>query len=308
MQTSYSDMQRFMSCPRSWYLGTYRRLRRKAEPPTGPLPFGGRIHTALELWEGDKGATPINIIWDTLMMYEYDEQRDRGGFLDGLDKENKLGLAMLEGYVEWANDETADWETLAVEAQLGDTITLEVDGVAVDILVRGKLDRRLRRLSDGAVFIGDYKTVGNFGEPTIMGLEMSPQGRLYMMLDAVAGKAWVAGVVYTLLRKVLRTAKANPPFYKRLVIPISPLDVAAYRYRMIGVLKNMILAKYELDSGMDHRIATPFQPSWQCATCPFKLPCAEYQSTGKEAAEQMLEDLYVAGDPFERYTDDKEAV
>jgi len=308
MQTSYSDMQRFMSCPRSWYFGTYRRLRRRDEPPVGPLPFGARIHTALELWEEDEGRTDIKIIWDTLMMYEY--EKAAGGFTDGLDKENKLGRAMLEGYAEWSTSEAADWETLGIEAQLKEVVTLEVDGVVVDILVRGKLDRRSRRLSDGAIFINDYKTVGNFGEPTILGLEMSPQGRLYMLLEASSDRndPWVAGIVYTLLRKVLRTAAAKPPFYKRLVIPISHMDLMAYRFRLIGILNNMIRAKRDLDSGMDHRIATPFHPSWQCATCPFKLPCAEYQATGKAAAENMLEDLYVVGDPFERYTDDREAV
>ncbi len=305
LTTSYSDMQRFRSCPRSWYWGSYRGLRPKAKQLTGALPFGARIHEALQLWEDTGGSAPIEAIWAVLMRYDYTRQADAGGFTDGLDKENKLGHAMLTGYVEWLDEsgEGAQWETLSTETAYGDKLEFDSRlGEPIEILVRGKIDRRRRRKSDGAVFIDDYKTMGNFGEPALLALVTSPQGRLYMELEKKYGSedSWVAGVVYTLLRKVLRSRTSKPPYYMRLAVPITQDDLWAYRQRVLGIIDEMSRAKMMLDNGADHLRVTPFHPSWQCATCPFKLPCQE-SHTRPLAAEQMLEDLYEVGDPFERY-------
>jgi hypothetical protein len=168
---SFSDLGTFNQCRRRWWLATYRRLRRIDEPPTGPLPFGSRIHAALEAFYDGTVADP----------------------------------AMAE------TGEDAYWDVIGVETKLSHFLTVLVDtpdgDQEVTVLVRGKLDRRKRRRSDGAVYVDDFKTMGNFGEPAMLSLELSPQPRLYRMLEIQQAppEQHTAGVSYTLLRKVLRT-------------------------------------------------------------------------------------------------------
>jgi hypothetical protein len=64
--------------------------------------------------------------------------------------------------------------------------------------------------------------------------------------------------------------------------------------------------RYALDRGADPRRVAYFQPSWACATCPFKLPCGLMQHTPK-SAEAMLSDLYTEHDVWSRYLDDQSA-
>jgi hypothetical protein len=206
---------------------------------------------------------------------------------------------MLENYVAWTAEtgEDAQYETIGVETAMSDT--LQVGGVSV--LIRGKADRRVRRLSDGAILIADFKTTGNFGEGSILALQMSPQPRIYMALEkAERPDSDVRGVLYTLLRKVQQSKTAKPPFYQLLEINISAVDMAAYQVRLEGAVQELVEMVQRLDRGEDpHKVAF-FSPSWACGTCPFKAPCQLFQHS-EEAAEDMLKDLYVMHNPFQRY-------
>ncbi|HEX8321697.1 PD-(D/E)XK nuclease family protein [Longimicrobium sp.] len=306
---SFSDLGKFAQCRRAWYLGTYRKLRLKDEPPTGPLPFGSRIHAALEAYY-DLGLHPAEA-WKQLMAHEYAVAEANGNpFIEALDKESKLGHRMMEGYLEWleADGEDAYFDTVAVEQALTHELPMVVDtpdgDTEVTILLRGKLDRQIRRKSDGTIYVADFKTMGNFGEPAMVTLYKSPQPRLYRrLLKANDPDSDVRGVVYTLLRKVLRTPTAKPPFYKRVTIEISEVEQAAYDVRLEGAVSELARTRFALDAGVDHRRIAYFQPGWQCATCPFKLPCDLMQSS-PQGAEDMLADLYTEGNPWARYLAD----
>lgn len=304
---SFSDLGTFGQCRRRWWLATYRGLRRVDEPVTGPLPFGSRIHSALEAFYDGTVAEPATA-WNALMAHEYAVDEANGGWnTAALDKESKLGHRMLEGYLEWLAEEGEDaaWDVIGVETKLHHwaTLAVSIDGVPheVSVLFRGKLDRRLRRKSDGAIYVGDFKTMQNFGEPAMLTMELSPQGPLYVMLEKQQDPGSdVRGVVYTLLRKVLRTPTAKPPFYKRLTVEINQATADAYRIRLIGATEQLAQAKVRLDRDEDPARVAYFQPGWWCATCPFKLPCGLMQHT-PESAEAMLDDLYTETDPWARY-------
>lgn len=309
---SFSDLGVFSQCRRRWWLQTYRKLRRLDEPPVGPLPFGSRVHSALEAYYDGTVDSPADA-WSQLMAHEFAVADANGNpFTEALDKESKLGHRMLEGYMEWleAEGEDAYWEVVEVEKQLHHWLELpvDIDGIehVVSVLMRGKLDRKKRRITDGAVYVDDFKTMQNFGEPALLSLEKSPQGPMYLMLEEAQApqEQWSAGVVYTLLRKVLRGPTSKPPFFKRLTIDISPAMKEAYRVRLHGAVETLASARVRLDRGQDpHRVAF-FQPGWQCATCPFKLPCDLMQTTPL-GAEAMLADLYTEGDPWARYLSDQ---
>jgi hypothetical protein len=311
---SFSDLGTFHQCRRRWWLATYRRLRRIDEPPTGALPFGSRIHSALEAFYDGTVSSPVTA-WNALMQHEFAVAEANGSpFTADLDKESKLGHRMLEGYLEWLEETGEDsvWEVIGVETKLSHHLTVLVDTPDGDqemtVLVRGKLDRRRRRRSDGAVYVDDFKTMGNFGEPAMLSLELSPQPRLYRMLEKAQAPAeqHTAGVTYTLLRKVLRTPTAKPPFYKRVTIEVNDDEQEAYDIRLQGAVTDLARTRYALDRGADPRRVAYFQPSWACATCPFKLPCGLMQHTPK-SAEAMLSDLYTEHDVWSRYLDDQSA-
>lgn len=307
---SYSDLGTFAQCRRQWWLRTYRKLRLIDEPPTGALPFGSRIHKALEAYYDGTVASPVTA-WEALMAHEFAVAEANGNpFIDALDKESKLGHRMLEGYVEWLDQEGEDayFDTVAVEQALSANLplTVDIDGSSheVNVLVRGKLDRGMRRKSDGTLYVGDFKTAANFGESTIFGLVNSPQPRIYRrLLKAHNPDSDVRGVVYTLLRKVMRTATAKPPFYKRVTIEISELDQAAYDARLIGAVEQVASAQVRLDRGEDPNRVAYFNTGWWCSSCPFKLPCGLMQSA-PQGAEDMLSDLYTVGNPWARYVGD----
>jgi hypothetical protein len=301
---TYSDMQTFQVCPRQWWFRVYRRLRPLKTPRVGALPLGGRVHTALEMYQKGEVAHPV-IAWDALISHDYAVMTAAGMITDDLDKEDRLGRTMLEGFVDWESAEGFHdkYEVIGVEAGLADRLTLpEIPGV--EIRIRGKLDRLLRRRSDGAIWVNDYKTMATFSERDRMSLIMSPQARLYTMLAKRSlPEVWVAGVVYTMLRKVLRTARATPPFYDAMEIPISLYDLDQYEYRLVGMATRIADTTAALDSGADDRQVAYFAPSWQCQTCPFKHPCQLMQNTSREAAEEYIADYFEEGDPWERYGD-----
>jgi hypothetical protein len=303
---TFSGLGKVHACRRLWWLSEYRRLHPAAEPITGPLPFGTRVHKALEMYYKDEVPDPL-VAWIALMGHEYAVAAETGAFTDGLDKENKYGYPMMENYAEWtaSTGEDAKYETLSVETAMSDVLTVPVwNGtkmIEVGVLIRGKSDRRVRRISDGAILIADFKTMGNFGEPAILSLQMSPQPRIYMELElAERPGSDVRGVLYTLLRKVQQSKTAKPPFYRLLEINISAVDMAAYRVRLTGAVQELAQITARLDAGEDPHQVAFFSPSWSCGTCPFKAPCQLFQHS-TQAAEDMLADLYTVHDPFKRY-------
>lgn len=301
---TYSDMQTFQVCPRQWWFRVYRRLRPIHTPRVGALPLGSRVHTALEMYQ--KGEVPHPVVaWDALISHDYAVMTAAGMITEDLDKEDRLGRTMLEGFTTWEAEEGFHdkYEVVAVEQGLADRLTLpEVPGV--EIHIRGKLDRLLRRRIDGSLWVDDIKTLGTFSERDRMTLQMSPQARLYVMLaKSSMPDQWVAGMVFQMLRKVLRTARAQPPFYDLAEIPISDHDLEQYQHRLVGMATRIADVTAALDSGADDREVAYFAPSWQCATCAFRTPCRLMQDTSREAAEEFLADFFETGDPWARYGD-----
>jgi len=305
---SYSDLGKHSQCKRAWWLATYRRLRPLDEPMTGPLPFGSRIHAALEAYYDGTVPSPV-LAWSALMAHEYAVDESNSGFNAAkLDKESKLGHAMLEGYVEWIEQtgEDAKYEVIGVESSLSQYVTLpiRVDGeeLTVSVLIRGKLDRRLRRKSDGAVLVGDFKTTASVAETAIADQLASPQPRLYLLLERhnSAPHQWSAGFVITMLRKVLRTKTSSPPYYVRLEHNVTEVELQAYTRRLKGAVEDLATTKLRLDAGRDPHEVAYFNPGWWCKSCPFKLAC-DLMQTQPAGAEAMLTDLFYEGDPWARY-------
>lgn len=306
--TSYSSIQGYASCPRSWYLKDLRRLAPAQERRSGALWFGGRIHNALEAWCDGTVPDPVTA-WHAICAHEFAVAAENEEPTDQLSKDATLGLVMLEGFMGWwpSRGEEQEYEQLAVEEQHHDILSIDVDDVPVDIRLNGKLDRVLRHRETGNVVIGDWKTTDKLEETAFAELSQSSQPRIYRALLAkTRPELPVTGIRYTMLRKVKRTAAAKPPFYFDLDLDLSDYDVSQHMRRTRAVIRQMLAAKHAIEEGVDHRDAAPWTRSWKCASCPFRNPCMLMQSTGMEAAEAMLEDSFIERDPFERYDEEHE--
>lgn len=307
LTVTYSGLGKFVQCRRLWYLSEYLGLRRKDEPRDGPLPFGGRVHSALELWGKGTIAAPVDI-WDSLMAAEYVYAESQGHVTDKLEKEHQLGHVMLAGFPDFLEQEGfwAKYETISVETALTDHLMVPVvlngEIHEVKVLIRGKADQILRRKSDGYYLILDWKTTSALAESVLGVLVKSPQTRIYATLAKAANpQLKFAGGLLVLLRKVLQTKTANPPFYGVLEIPISKVDMMAYRTRLHGAVQDMATAYQALEQGHDPDVVAYFTPSRvTCTSCPFKQPC-DLMASYPAGAADMLADLYEKYDPFERY-------
>jgi hypothetical protein len=304
---SYSSLKQWSECPRSGFLGQHLGLRKFEEPRTGAMPFGGRIHTALELFGRSGWVISSARIWQKLMDREF-EIAEESGWPNDLDKESAMGQVMLEGFEDWleAQGIFSAWTVVGIEKKLSTTITIRLaNGSEIDVLMRGKLDLLTQRNSDGALFVEDYKTTSSLTDDSIMAMQSESQGPIYTMLARRENpEQWVAGFILTMLRKVKRGPTSRPPYYQREVLPYSDAKLDAAMQNVTAQVQRVADIVEKIENGADHRDVAPYKPSWQCKTCPFRLPCYEMQEGNFDGAERMLLDLYVTDDPLRRYSQD----
>jgi RecB family exonuclease len=294
---SQSEAATFRECRRKWYLGTYRQLQPKEQSVIGPLPFGTRIHACLEAYYTD-GRHPLDVHRELvendrleLVLVERDAT--------DLDKEAELGRIMLEGYLEWLEETGADADYEVVSSEEILTVPL-LDG-AVEMV--GKLDMRMRRKSDGVRLFVDHKTAANPNDIAKMAA-ISEQFLHYHMLEALkpGETERCDGGVYNILRKVKRTANARPPFYERIEVRHNRQQLLSYWNRFHGIVMDILRVRAALDAGGDHLTHAYPTPNKDCSwKCPFYAVCPLMDDGS--AAEAMLEDFFVQGDPMARYAE-----
>lgn len=300
---SNSSIQTFKQCRRKFWLEHYRKLRRKTEETTGALALGSRVHKALEIYYGELGTgvdpeeLDITAIWAQLC------EDDRELLLfDGLDtttfdNEAELGRIMLEGYIQWIEEEgiDSDLEILSQEE------TLEADFMGGRVKVVGKIDQRVQRRADGSRFIRDFKTSANFAD-IYKTVQMNEQFILYMVLEMLKKdeKDRVAGAIVTALKKNKRTSAAKPPFYDQIEVEHNIFELRNFFMRLQGELQQIVQFWDALDEGADHQVVAYPTPTRDCSwKCPFVAVCPMFDD-GSDV-ERALEDQFEARSPFEYY-------
>ena len=108
IKISNSEIQTFKDCRRKWWLSYYRRLQPQTQNFTGALALGSRVHAALDAYY----SAEIPLLEAHAQLVEVDKQLLRESFRDtmDLDSEAELGRIMLEGYLEWVNENGIDAE------------------------------------------------------------------------------------------------------------------------------------------------------------------------------------------------------
>jgi hypothetical protein len=172
--------------------------------------------------------------------------------------------------------------------------------------LQGKLDMRVRRKSDGTRLIRDFKTVGQSFEQYTSTLHLNEQVLTYMTLEAYHNKEndRSSGALFTLFKKVKRSARANPPFYDQVEIEHNVFALRSFWSQLNGVVQDLMNAKNALDQGADHRLVAYKRASGDCRwKCPYFQICPMVDDGS--AVEDAISDHFEVGDPNARYADDK---
>ncbi|UVG35147.1 RecB-like exonuclease/helicase [Microbacterium phage Cece] len=298
-KVSNSEIQTFKECRRKWYLNYYRHLQPKTVKHAGPLALGTRVHAALEaFYNGEDLMKTYLELLEADRILALAEWQD----VDKLLSEGEMGRIMLEGYVRWIEEEGIDskYEIISNEE------TLSMPMLDGRVELRGKIDMRLRRKSDGTRLIRDFKTVGQTFEQYASTLHLNEQAMTYMVLDAYRNtpEDRADGAIFTLLKKNKQTARAKGPFYGEEEVLHNEFTLRSFWIRLNAVLSDMMNVKDALDAGALHQGVAYPRPSNDCTwKCPFFNICGMMDDGSP--IEEIIADNYTVYNPNERYDDKK---
>lgn len=296
VRLSNSELQTFKDCRRRWWLTYYRRLQPKYKETTGALALGSRIHEALDQYYS-KGVPLLQAHAD---LVEHDRilMADQMFGIETLEKEAELGRIMLEGYLQWVEEEGIDAELEMISTE--EQITAPLFNGEVELT--GKLDMRVRRKADGVRFFRDFKTVGGSLSDFANLAPMNEQILTYMLLESTKAdeEQRVEGGIFTMLKKVRRSAAAKPPFYDQVVVRHNVFALRAFWNRIHGTIADLMRVRKSLDEGEAHTFVAYPRPTRDCKwKCQFFAICPLMDDGS--AAEEALSDMFVEGDPYGYY-------
>ncbi len=293
-----SELKSWQTCQRGWWLTFYRQMRRVYDLPS-LANVGSLYHLALESYyrslaedgpEVDMGKTIKDKTTELLIAYpDYGEQ---------IAKDGELAWIMVEGYEQWLQETGADYGLRIIAAE--QMVEVDIDG---RFKLRGKIDARAERESDGALLQLEHKTVGALGEIPKYA-QAAPQFLTYDLLAYLTKPDGVAtdGVIINMARRVKRTARAKPPFYDRFEVRHNVDELRAHWKHIVGVAEQIETARARLDNGEDVHIVCPpsinRSHSWSCS-CRDITPMMDDGSD----YESFLQEFYQEFDPMERYQD-----
>jgi hypothetical protein len=300
IRVSNSEIQTFKDCRRKWWLAYYRRLQPRNKDFTGALALGTRIHAALD----EHYTTGRNLLDAHKDLVEIDRNLLLSEFRDTyiLDQEAELGHIMLDGYVQWnaENGIDSDLEIISTEEKLSIPI------IAGEVELQGKLDMRVRRKSDGARMFRDFKTVGGSLGDFANLAPMNEQILTYMLLEVMKNgeENRSDGGIFTMLRKVKRTASAKPPFYDQIEVRHNIFTLRAFWNRINGAITDMMRVRKGLDEGSDPNYLAYPTPTRDCKwKCQFFTICPMIDDGS--AAEEALSEMFEEADPYGYYGEEK---
>ena len=299
VRLSNSEIQTYKDCRRKWWLSYYRRMQPRQKTYTGPLALGTRIHAALDEYYAQ--GVPLLVAHAELVAADRlildSDSRDSSS----LDAEADLGRIMLEGYLQWVEDEGIDSELEIVSTE--EKISVPLFNGEVEL--QGKLDMRVRRKIDGVRMFRDFKTVGGSLSNFANLAPMNEQVLTYMLLESMkeGEENRSEGGIFTMLKKVKRTAKATPPFYDQIEVRHNIFTMRSFWNRIHGVITDLMRTRKALDDGEAASLVAYPSPSRDCKwKCQFFSICTMFDDGS--SAEQALTEMFEERDPYSYYNSD----
>lgn len=301
---SNSEIQVFKDCRRKWWLNYYRRLKPKVQTYTGALALGSRIHEALDQYYSSDMTVDLLEVHAKLVATDMTALEDEFRDTYSLEAEAELGRIMLEGYLEWMDAEGIDSNLEKISNE--EIITMPLfDG---DVILQGKIDMRVRRKNDGVRMFRDFKTVGGSFSDFSSQAQMNEQILTYMLLESAQNKdstERAEGGIFTMLKKVKRTANAKPPFYEQIEVRHNVFTMRSFWQRIHGTISDLLVVKKGLDEGGDPNFLAYPRPTKDCKwKCQFYTICPLIDDGS--AAEAAISEMYVVADPYGYYGNTQE--
>lgn len=282
-----SELVTFRRCRRKWWLGYERGLKPIGiSDAPGVRNVGSLVHSGLQAY------------YETGNFAQADAWRALGPppAGDAL-KDWNLARIMLEGYFEWLAETGVD-EHLEV---VGAEEIIEAPG-PLGVTLRAKVDLRVRDLETGAIRIVDHKTVGDLSTP-LKTFHLQTQWLHYMLVERLgnpdSGPAELTGGgIINMLRRVKRSATANPPFYGRAEVRHTDAELESYRRRIeYQYTETHHLSHVIEEHGDGHLRAYP-TPDATCSwSCDYAPVCPHFDRRVGDA-EAILEGGYEVTDPL----------
>lgn len=300
IRLSNSEIQTFKDCRRRWWLTYYRRLQPKYKDTTGALALGTRIHAALDDYYAN--GTPLLQAHSNILNAEKELLLENFRDVGELEKEGELGHIMLEGYLQWNEEEGIDADLEMVSTE--ETIVMPMFNGEVQL--QGKLDMRVRRRADGVRMFRDFKTVGGSLSDFANLAPMNEQILTYMILEQSKKDETERsdGGIFTMLKKVRRSAAAKPPFYDQIEVRHNIFTLRSFWDRLHGTVTDLMRVRTALDKGEQPSFHAYPSPSRDCKwKCKFYSVCTLVDDGS--AAEQAISEMFVEADPYAYYGEEK---
>jgi hypothetical protein len=321
-----SELGTYRDCVRKWYLSQYLQIARTYERISETTETGNGVHAALEQYYNSGGE--MDVVALTVEYYAKkraaqqalvnNESEDSAHLIvsaniEALDKAEAFAKIMVEGYVEWLEEEGADSYLRFISAEEEVSIAFPANGLprgeTQQAMLLGKLDTRFLDERSGARVFMDHKTVQNFADREKWA-HLDPQFYMYSLIDYLkllteyeqdeAEALWTDGGIINMIRKVKRSGRATPPFYKRMEVRHSMIELRNYFVRVAGEITRIQQTEISLDAGIDHHMVCPPSPSRDCDwKCQYMQLCAMMDDGSDN--EGYIENVMAPRNPLERY-------
>ena len=306
---SNSEIQAFKQCRRKWWLQWYRGLVSRQAEVQGVRSTGTRIHVGAQAYYQPDGQSPRAALTAlgyaqqddlvTLLGQTTDQEK-----ITALQKDFQLERIMLEGYFEWLAEtgEDGNLEIVSSETYLeGSFPVTRADGTPPVKLI-GKIDTRVTDRRTGRRKFLDHKSVIAFDNPQL--LKLNEQMLHYLLLEWLnteEGEARCDAALYNMMRRVRRSAKAVPPFYKRVEIEHNQHELESYMRRLSGVVGDIQQVEQAITANpaVTSFVTYP-TPGRDCTwKCPFFKICPMFDDGSR--VEAAVESLYEVHNPLDYY-------
>jgi len=297
LKISNSELGCFRDCRRKWWLTYYRGLQ-APEKSTGALALGTNIHNALAAYYSPNGSKGLAL---GVLSSIYEDARANASQIEiaEVEKDAKLARIMVDGYFDWVEENGVDANLRVVEPEAEISYPIEINGTSIRLI--GKRDVIAVNTDTGINTLIDHKTCATFNDPA---LDLNEQSRMYLLLQRLNGSTVVQNCIWNLLRKVQRTARAEPPFYKREDIYVGEQELRRFFERITGIVRDILNVREALDRGESHYSVCYPRPSRDCSwKCSYRIVCPMLDADPH--VEEFIQMAYKEVDPYLRYTDAK---
>lgn len=305
-----SESELWRQCRLKWYLSYYRGFLSAGVVPNFWL--GTFVHYVLSEWHLGNVTDPEHLFWwiteewfaehqsETIVLsgeeLDFDEYEE-------LYKYQAMGMAMVSGYVEWANrPENQDFDV--IDSELAYFVPMkDNDGRPFTIVARFDL---LIENSEG-IRVRDFKTAKDFRDKK--SVHTYNQFRRYPWLIKVAHPEWedeIAGAEWVGLRKIIPSGRSKPPYYDRQPIDLTPEELDQTGREMVAEVTEMLRTEQWLDDdGPVRSVIYPnptFDCTWKCEY--FKNGLCRTWRAGQDVTEAGKIHGTWGNDPYAEYKED----